>query len=139
MTLSIRARADASWGKERSGETTENSSEARPSLSQSSPTSSRRRHLKTMPIKPTGDEDRLVLLGVGRRRPVRMTAEIDVRERTESPVTMRVDEAAPQQPFAQIDVLIAPSPIAVAKSISRREMLTLHQDDAAKKNVEWSR
>ena len=46
ITLSIWAQLDASWGKERSDETTENFSETRPSLSQSSPTSGRRRHLK---------------------------------------------------------------------------------------------
>ena len=82
-----------------------------------------------MPVKPTGGEDRLVLLGVGRRRPVGMTAEIDMRQRTESPIAMRVDEVASQHTFAQIDVFIAPSPIAVGKAVSRREVSVRSAND----------
>lgn len=35
---------------------------------------------RAMAVKPTGDEERLVLPCVGRRRPVGMTAEINVRQ-----------------------------------------------------------
>ena len=129
MTLSIRARADASCGRERSGETIENSSEARPSLSQSSPTSARRRHLTPCLSNQRDMKIAWFFLASAVGVSSRMTAEIDMRQRTESPITMRVDEAAPQQTFAQIDVFVAPSPIAVGKTVSRREMPTLHEDD----------
>jgi hypothetical protein len=49
---------------------------------------------------------------------------------------MDVGETTPQQTFAQINVLIAPAPIAIREPVSRRELLLLDEDDAAEKNVD---
>jgi hypothetical protein len=51
-------------------------------------------------------------------------------------ITMDVGETTPQQTFAQINVLIAPAPIAIREPVSRRELLLLDEDDAAEKNVD---
>ena len=63
-----------------------------------------------------------------------MTAEIDMRQGTESSIAMRVDEAPPQQTFAQIDVFIAPSPIVVGKAVSRREVSVVQYRHGCREN-----
>lgn len=94
VTLSMLARTDASWGKENSGETIEDSNEVRPSLSHSSPTSARRRHVAPCLSNQREMKMARFFLASAVGVPSAWLPRSTCGSERKTPITMRVDEAA---------------------------------------------